>query len=72
MRKLEKQMLAEINASDGIFCATDWCNGSWDGAYTTDKLMRRIYAVMDLGEKDLIVEHCNSWYHSHKVTCLDC
>ena len=70
MTKIQKQMLEQINSSHSTLCATDWANGTWTGAYTEDKLMRRVYAILDLGERGLIVDHSGSWLHS--VNTIKC
>ena len=74
MRKLEKEMLEQINGSNHTYCATDWAGGggNWTGVLTTDKLMRRIYAVMDLADAGQITDHNTSWYHNKNITCIDC
>ena len=72
MTKIEKQMLEQINNSTSMYCATDWANGTWTGVYTEDKLMRRVYAILDLGERGLIVDHSGSWLHSFNTTCIHC
>jgi hypothetical protein len=72
MTKIEKQMLEQINSSNSTLCATDWANGTWTGAYTEDKLMRRVYAILDLGERGLIVDHSGSWFHSFNTYCDHC
>ena len=72
MTKIEKQMLEQINTSTHTYCATDWANGAWAGVFTTDKLMRRVYAILDLGERGLIVDHSGSWFHSFSATCVHC
>ena len=74
MRKLEKEMLQQINTNDSTYCATDWASGSdnWTGTFTNDKIMRRIYAVTDLAEAGLVVDHYGSLYHNHNVTCVEC
>jgi len=40
--------------------------------YTFDKLLRRVYAVMDLAEAGLIVDHYTSIYHNQNTTCAEC
>ena len=74
MRKLEKVMLAAINLTPHyITNATNWAMNEVTGAWTNDKLMRRIYAVMDLADSGEIVEHENdSTFHGKAHTCEEC
>ena len=72
MRKLEKLMLEEINSSEMALSSTEWSNGLFVGGYTFDKLLRRVYAVMDLAEAGLIVDHYTSIYHNQNTTCAEC
>ena len=74
MKKIQKLMLAAINdAPESIHHATDWAASEVTGPWTDDKLMRRIYAVIDLAESGEIVGHdYDSTYHSKAYQCWEC
>ena len=74
MRKLEKVMLAAINQTPHyITNATNWATHEVTGAWTNDKLMRRIYAVVDLADRGEIVRHeYDATYHGKAHECLEC
>ena len=71
MTKIQKEVLAQIQTG-GVFCASDWAFHANVGAWTKDKFMRRIDAVIALAQQGKIVDHETSAYHALTVTCRDC
>ena len=74
MKKIEKLILAAMEQdAPRVTNATNWAIGAVTGPWTNDKLMRRIYAIIDLAAAGAIVEHVyDSTYHAKTFSCREC
>lgn len=74
MTKLQAEMLRYINrcVDFGAYTATDWATDSLAGSYTPAKMMRRVWAIIDLGKLGEIRICEGGKYHSHAKRCEEC